>query len=101
LQAVEIEALQYGLNADVSNPDDYPILTVIRDASRRETVEKGLKQWSKDRAEITKMFVSCEELPKNASVFGARLSKILEETAPLNSDFIQVMTEELKDQISA
>jgi hypothetical protein len=100
LQAVEIEALQYGLNADVSNPDDYPILTVIRDPRRRETVEKGIKQWSKDRKEITNMFVSCTELSKNARAYGDKLSKILQEAAPMNSACIQVMSEELEDQIS-
>jgi hypothetical protein len=100
LQAVEIESLQYGLNADVSNPEDYPILNVIRDDARRTAVEKGLKQWSKDRTEITNMFVSPAELSKNARVYGDRLSKILQETVAINSEFIQVMTDELKDQIS-
>jgi TIR domain len=100
LEAVEIESLQYGLNADVSNPDDYPILTVIRDPRRRETVEKGIKQWSKDRREITNMFVSCAELSKNARVYGDKLSKILQETAPMNSACIQVVSEELEEQIS-
>ena len=100
LQAVEIEALQYGLNSDVSNPDDYPILTIIREPSRRENVEKGIKQWSKDRKEITSMFMSSAELSKNARVYGDKLSKILQETAPINSAFIQVMSEELEDQIS-
>ena len=100
LQAVEMEALQYGLNADVSNPDDYPILTVIRDTNRRETIEKGIKQWSKDRKEITDMFMSPAELSKNARVYGDKLSKILQDTAPINGEFIQIMSEELEGQIS-
>jgi hypothetical protein len=99
LQAVEIEALQYGLKADASTPDDIPILTVITDKERRKVVEHGIKQWTCDRREISNMFLASAELSKNAHSYSKRLSEILKDMDPTNKAFISVLSQELGEQL--
>jgi hypothetical protein len=99
LQAIEIEALQYGLNADICTPDDCPILTVIQDKEGRKVVESGIKQWLRDRREISSMFLSSAQLSKKARSDAEKLSKILQDLTPVNRSCIEVLSKELEEQI--
>ncbi len=105
LLAIEMEARQFGLVVESAVPDDEsPLAAVFTDAKKRKIVGDRIRDWAPDRAAIEKMFVHKPlnfQMPEEAAKGAAVIAGILEKTAGVNSEFIEMIAEELLVQIKA
>jgi hypothetical protein len=103
LLAIEMEARQFGLVVDTAIPDDEsPLAAAFTDGKKREIIQQRIQEWAPDRALIEKMFVDEPvnlEAPGEAARCAAIIAGILENTAKVNAEFIEMIAEELLAQI--
>lgn len=95
LQSIEMEALQFGLNATDDVQDDSPVAVAIRDQNRRSVIESGIASWAEDRSEIARMFSPRHGMLDTTQSHARRLSEILLRMVPVNASFIRCLCEEL------
>jgi len=105
LLAIEMEARQFGLVVESTIPDDEsPLAAAFTDAKNRKIIGDRIRDWAPDRAAIEKMFVDKPlnfQIPEEVAKGAAVIAGILEKTAGVNSEFIEMIAEELLDQIKA
>jgi hypothetical protein len=105
LLAIEMEARQFGLVVESTIPDEEsPLAAAFTDGKKRKIVRDRIRDWAPDRAAIEKMFVdeplnfrAPAEVAKGADL----IANILEKTAHVNAEFIEIIAEELLIQIKA
>jgi hypothetical protein len=105
LLAIEMEARQFGLVVESTIPDDEsPLAAAFTDAKNRKIVGDRIRDWAPDRAAIEKMFVEKPlnfQMPDEVARGADAIAEILERTAGTNSEFIEMIAEELLLRIKA
>ena len=101
LEAIELEAKQFGLAVDEAYEDDSPLVSVIGSADLRREVKAGVAEWKRCREKIQEMYSidSVDALPKKESVYAARLAEILAEIKPINQRCLEIISAELLDNL--